>query len=294
MWRLGERGHNNAVVLHFHCRRTSPLTVPFFLVFRRSLDGAFASHRFEAFIRQPLQTFGLGYKRAAKTNLHLPFSDRLRKPGDDLSAARSSCVGMSAQLLDLIGYAATPHRLWNRKFPDRFRWIFFVKNRLELALRFCFLMNGVFESIQMPLRFLEVLVSCIYRPKLRQRVNFDLKHFKRIKNRHRDGVGALIGQMTPNPARNFLVCLTDINWFAVVIIEDVDAPFAGPYRSNAAGFWISVRQLKEFLEASAKFARFEWRTSACGIWFLHAANSLRVSVARRTASAIGSSKPRAM
>ena len=49
-------------------------------------------------------------------------------------------------------------------------------------------------------------------------------NLERIEDIHCDGVGALVVEMTPDSAAQSFVCLTNVDWFSIIIEEGVDAP----------------------------------------------------------------------
>ena len=79
--------------------------------------------------------------------------------------------------------------------------------------------------------------------------DFDLEHLERIQDRHCDGVGPLIGQMAPNTRSNALVGLPDINWFAVVVEERINAPTKVPdeHRRSATPLERRIKETSEIL-----------------------------------------------
>lgn len=59
---------------------------------------------------------------------------------------------------------------------------------------------------------------------LRKRIDLDFIDFEWVGDAHRHSIRPLIGQMPPDSGAEHLVCLSDVDWFAVIIVEDVDAP----------------------------------------------------------------------
>src|SRR5215831_18362030 len=60
--------------------------------------------------------------------------------------------------------------------------------------------------------------------KFRQRPHLDLTHLERIKDAHCYCIGSLVGEVTTNSSAKLLVTLPNVDWFAIEVIERVDAP----------------------------------------------------------------------
>ena len=60
--------------------------------------------------------------------------------------------------------------------------------------------------------------------KLREGIDFYFIYLKRIEDTHCYRIRPLIGQMPPDPGAEHLVRLPDVNWFAIVVVKDIDAP----------------------------------------------------------------------
>ena len=57
-----------------------------------------------------------------------------------------------------------------------------------------------------------------------ERPDSNFCNLERIEDIHCDGVGALVVEMTPDSAAQSFVCLTNVDWFSIIIEEGVDAP----------------------------------------------------------------------
>lgn len=86
---------------------------------------------------------------------------------------------------------------------------------------------------------------------------FDLEW---IEDRHRHGVGPLVGQMAPDARADALARLPDIDRFTIVIEESVHAPFdraQSPFVRVRTGR--GERAFEERLQSSAEFDGVERR-----------------------------------
>ena len=54
----------------------------------------------------------------------------------------------------------------------------------------------------------------------------NFRHLERVEHTHRNGIGALIRQVSPDSSTNLLFCLPDVDRLLVVVIEQVNSPFA--------------------------------------------------------------------
>ncbi len=72
------------------------------------------------------------------------------------------------------------------------------------------------------------VLSLLVRAQMRQVQGPDtnFRDLERVENIHGHGICPLIGQMASNPATQPFKRLADVNRFAVVIVEGIDAPLA--------------------------------------------------------------------
>ena len=108
-----------------------------------------------------------------------------------------------------------------RKVHSRDRsWRLFVEHRAQFGFSNDLLKDGELGAVE--------VFSLLVRAQMRQVQGPDtnFRDLERVENIHGHGIRPLIGQMASNPAAQPFKRLTDVNRFAIVVVEGIDAPLA--------------------------------------------------------------------
>jgi hypothetical protein len=89
--------------------------------------------------------------------------------------------------------------------------------------------------------------------------DLNLENFEGIKNGHRNGVGSLVCEMTPNASSDALVGLPHVDRLTIIVEECVDAPtkVSDRHLNAAAPFEGRVEEERKILPKILSFERRE-------------------------------------
>ncbi|MCY3608498.1 MAG: hypothetical protein OXG57_08650 [Acidimicrobiaceae bacterium] len=111
------------------------------------------------------------------------------------------------------------------------RNIAFIEHSVEERVCERLLVHGELRSVE---RVLDDFVSLFVQ--IPEWPHFNRRDFERIKDSHRNGIGPLIREVSPDPRSQLLSRLTDVDRFSVIVAEQVYAEFAvtrgSPIRSE--------------------------------------------------------------
>ena len=172
---------------------------------------------FEAGFGKVLQSLGLGKECRAKPAFDAALANAASKASDSGGTASDAGVRVFAVGEDAVGddAASVGLRQFDKFSPARG---FFIEDCAKLGLCDGLLKDGVFGAVKIFPPLFHGYRGHVEWP----HANFS--NLKGVEDVHGNSVGALVVEMASDSAAQALVRLADVNWFAVVVEEGVDAP----------------------------------------------------------------------